>query len=156
MHLSLRDIHLPEEEWLWWPLAPGWYAVGAFIILAFVLFFYWRKLKNRKSQVKASLELKKLYQQYMNTQDQHQYMQHLSILMRRICLRHFPATEVAALHGQTWLTWLDQTTKNQIIFSEGIGMCLTTAPYNHQQTVDIKQLHQLCQAWLKILEKNSC
>lgn len=156
MAMQLRDIHMPTSDFLWWPLAPGWYACIVLLSLSLAVWLYIKKRKAKKPQVQAHVALEALYQHFCQNQDQHQFMQALSILIRRICLRYFTAEDFAALQGQAWLRWLDQTTDGKICFSEGIGCSLQAGPYDRQQHVDVQALYQLCQQWLSLLEKKRC
>ncbi|MDQ6961922.1 MAG: DUF4381 domain-containing protein [Mariprofundaceae bacterium] len=156
MKLELRDIHLPESDMLWWPLATGWYFLLAILLLLIVAVVFWRKRTPKKPQVKANLAMHDVYLAYVKHEDQHQFMQDMSIMMRRVCLRYFPAEEVASLHGKAWLMWLDQSTDGQVCFSSGIGQSLESGPYNRQQDVEVKELHDLCRQWLDVIERKTC
>lgn len=46
---TLRDIHLPPDP-SWWPLAPGWWAIAALVVLGFcvVAWVSWRRRRWRR------------------------------------------------------------------------------------------------------------
>ncbi len=52
----------------------------------------------------------------------------LAAILRRTALAAYPRSKVAALHGDDWLTFLDETYGGKE-FSEGDGRVLATAPY---------------------------
>lgn len=156
MKLELRDIHLPDSDMLWWPLAMGWYVLIILLVLGVVLVFFWKKRKPKAVVIDAGVAMQGVYLAYLEHENQHQFMQDLSIMMRRICLRYFPTQQVAALQGKAWVDFLDRSTEGQVCFSSGMGQSLEAGPYNKKQDVDVKALYDICQTWLKVIEKNAC
>ncbi|HPY40873.1 MAG TPA: DUF4381 domain-containing protein, partial [Thiolinea sp.] len=68
--LPLRDIHLPPEI-SWWPLAWGWWALLALVVLILVMLFNWWRQRsssqqhvNLSAQASALKELERIEQQY--------------------------------------------------------------------------------------------
>ena len=144
---QLHDIQLPSPI-PFWPMAPGWWFL-AILMLALLII----------GSIK-SLRLIKRHQKIRAFEDQIQQLNHLyqlepqralaelSILIKRIALTVFPRAEITPLKGQAWLTFLDKTGQTQG-FSEGIGQCLATAPYQANPQVDFLSLTQLVQQWFK-------
>ncbi|PCI00678.1 MAG: hypothetical protein COB79_05350 [Zetaproteobacteria bacterium] len=87
-------------------------------------------------------------------QNQHQLVNALSVLLRRICLSYYPRKDVAGLSGDAWLRFLDThlgKSKQSAPFSRGPGRILVTAPYQALIEIDGQALLSLCKNWIKTL-----
>ncbi|MDH5711094.1 MAG: DUF4381 domain-containing protein [Gammaproteobacteria bacterium] len=153
--LELRDIHLPEPI-SWWPLAPGWWFLIAFIVLVIIgvlLFRQYQKKQVLKKTIKAEFE--NICAQHQKDNNALQLVQSLSILLRRACISFYPRSEVAGLTGKEWLSFLDSTMKaanTTITFTGEHGQLIATAPYladNTELEIDTEKLIQLCENWLR-------
>lgn len=84
---QLRDIHLPEPVG-WWPPAPGWWILALLLFLS--LFFTTRYLIARHRQRHFSRQAKYLLTQCWETYQQqandHQFLETLFTIMRRVHL----------------------------------------------------------------------
>ena len=80
----------------------------------------------------------------------------LARIIRRTALAAYPRTQVAQLHGDEWLTFLDRTYPGNA-FVSGIGRIISTAPYTLQEPSE--KLASLITQWVKThycaAEKNS-
>lgn len=145
--LPLKDIHLPSDI-IWWPPAPGWWLLLLLVILSAVLGIYlYRRGKRRNAAKQARLYLSQLNQ----IQDEPQTaLKQLSQLLRRVAMSYFPREQVAGLHGEAWLAFLDQGLSDQP-FQHGIGRCLLDSHYRPAapQDLDWPALMALCERWLK-------
>ncbi len=106
---GLHDIHLPMGPDLW-PLAPGWWLVIALSVLTSVLIalYWWRKRRWQQyilAQIDAEIN--------KPDSDLSQQLAGLSAILRRAALKRYPREQVAALHGQQWLDFLEKTTKDR-------------------------------------------
>ncbi len=74
----------------------------------------------------------------------------MSILLRRLALLRFPRREIAALSGDAWLRFLDESGGNGR-FAPGPGQVLATGPYRRalDQSVDSAGLAALLREWVK-------
>ncbi|MCP4406871.1 MAG: DUF4381 domain-containing protein [Gammaproteobacteria bacterium] len=150
--LPLRDIHLPEPV-SWWPPAPGWWLLLLFILAILIagLWIHRRRLKKRRSLKRLSRtqfqSLREAYEQHRNPQ---RLVEDLSILLRRVCIAHYPRATTASVTGKAWLELLDQTLEDQR-FSKGPGKVLTQAPYRPHAQIDAQALLILCEDWLASL-----
>jgi len=141
----LRDIHLPAEIG-WWPLAPGWWLLlGLLILSAFLLLLALRFRQRRRLQRLALRQLDEL-----SSLSGIELAKALSRLFRQAAISHFPRQESAGLSGQSWLEFLDRPFKDRP-FSEGVGQCLSEAPYRRSVQIDGVALIALCRQWLKKL-----
>ncbi len=149
---QLRDIQLPEPV-NWWPLAVGWYFLGAFLIGIFGIIFFvlMRQYRKRSAQRFLIKRLEALRGQYQREADARIVAAELSILLRRASLILVPRKEVASLKGEEWLEFLDRT-GNTHEFSQGIGRVLITAPYQKQTEFDVNHLLDLVLKWVSYVK----
>lgn len=107
---QLRDIHLPAPIG-WWPPAPGWWALGAALLLILCVALYWlaRRHRQRRYRRIALRQLDALHARWRQHGDPHLFVEELNRLLKQAALSAFPAQRVAALHGEAWLRFLDGT-----------------------------------------------
>lgn len=174
---DLHDIHLPSPV-SFWPLAPGWYVLACLLTIIFLLAFYagWRYWRRKKLKRLALTELQHL-ETTLAEDAEHLSLTTLSTLLRRSALAAFPRQQVAGLHGEAWLEFLDATitsknvtsnknnkndnkhpatnkaTSQSQAFSQGVGRILIYAPYADEnkshQPETIESLLKLVQTWIK-------
>jgi len=149
--LPLRDIHLPPEI-SWWPLAWGWWALLALVVLILVILFNWwrqrsssQKHVDLSAQASALKELERIEQQYSH--DPLGLVRELSVLLRRIAISLYGRRNVAGLTGMTWLQFLDKQGSSPV-FSERFQQSLTELPYRAQGSTDAQALVQEVRQWL--------
>ncbi len=146
---QLKDIHAPAAISAW-PPAIGWWILAVLVCvgLGLAIYFakkYWRQNHYRKV---AATSLATAYQQYERDGNKHRYLEAYSQLLRRTALARHQRPLVAGLTGRQWLAFLDKTLGGND-FSQGVGKVITTAPYQPNQSVDIKPLHDLGTRWIK-------
>lgn len=124
---GLHDIHLPASPELW-PLAPGWWIVLGISSLAAIIiaFWWWRK---RRWQQFIMTQIEAVLKQPDSTLSQQ--LAGLSAILRRVALKRYPREQVAALHGQQWLDFLQQTSHNKH-FNKSLLRPLAEDIYQHQ------------------------
>lgn len=148
---QLRDIHLPDPVGLW-PLAWGWWLLIALLVGALLAgFFYWRRhQRQRRYRRQAKAELELAYRDYRENGDTALYLQRLSPILRRAALTAFPPSQVASLHGETWLEFLDQSLPGtEKPFTQGEGRVLAAGPYQPKPHADVDALHPLAINWIE-------
>lgn len=154
--LALRDIHLPDGI-AWWPPAPGWWGLlGLIVVIAGITFFLYRRWQRRRLYRAAGHELNRIQTALAQHGDAQQFIQSISIWLRRVCLSCYPRAEVAGLTGRDWLAFLDQqwtADKPEPRFSQELGQLLITAPYQPHSDIDSEALLQLCRDWLRQLPR---
>ena len=127
--LPLRDLHLPEAIG-WWPLAPGWWFVAAFLI-TLAVWQAWQSLQRWRFEAPQRYALRELAQfetEYLEHRDPVALGKNLSSLLRRTMLAYAPRDEVAGLTGEAWLNWLDRDLSVPYFHTEG-GKSLLLLPY---------------------------
>jgi hypothetical protein len=147
---QLQDIHVPAEIGMW-PPAWGWWVLVVIIIIslyALVVFIQRKKSRNAYRAV-AIAELISIQTKYSNEQLS-EYLQALSVILRRTALSGFGSQFNASLKGSPWLEWLDaQCAKTNQQFSQGVGVALLAGPYQKSPEFDRNQLHDLSLLWIK-------
>ncbi len=145
VNLPLRDIHLPEQIG-YWPLAPGWWALTLLLLLlifaGFSFWHFWQRRQLRRIALRRLDDLVSL--------PENELAAPLSRLLRQAAISHFPRQESAGLNGQHWLEFLDRPFKDTP-FSNGVGRCLSDAPYRPEPEIDGEAVIALCRRWLKKL-----
>lgn len=147
---ELQDIHLPAEIGLW-PPAWGWWLLLLVIIVcvALLVFFIARKKSRNAYRALAITELNNSFKQYSEEQNS-EYLQALSVILRRTALSGFGNQFNASLKGHDFLQWLDQQcTKTHSQFSQGVGTALLIGPYQKNPEFDRIALHKLSLLWIK-------
>ena len=134
--LPLRDLHLPELT-NWWPLAPGWWFVGALVLMAMVLLLrrLWRRWQHNSARRLALRRLKLISTEFERGSSAPALGKELSELTRRAMLAYAPRSAIAGLTGNDWLEWLDQGLDDQP-FSKGSGRILESLPYMNPDIID--------------------
>ncbi|HEY5953361.1 MAG TPA: DUF4381 domain-containing protein [Terrimicrobiaceae bacterium] len=92
----LHDIITPPTV-PWWPPAPGWYVLGAIVLLLVLVFLLrlwlrWRANAYRREALRA-------LEAASDTAA-------ISALLRRTALAESSHSEIAVLHGNSWVDWL--------------------------------------------------
>jgi hypothetical protein len=134
--LQLRDIHLPGQP-AFWPPAPGWWFVAAVIIalLAWVTVIALRRYRLRRQQQHVLAALAGIEHE-LATERGPAVLARMSVLLRRLALMRFPRERVAALTGDAWLRFLDESGGNGR-FADGPGRVLSTGPYQRSLPADL-------------------
>jgi len=146
---QLQDIHLPAEIGLW-PPAWGWWVLALLIIatVSALVFFIKRKRSRNAYRTIAIAELNSIHKKYGSDQSS-EYLQNLSIILRRTALSGFGSQFNASLKGHEWLQWLDeQCTKTNLQFSQGVGAALLIGPYQKNPEFNRDELHKLSLIWV--------
>lgn len=138
---ALRPLHTPPPIG-WWPPAPGWW-----IVLIGVIVIVWLVYRRRKRMAPKRAALTELNHLDNNRATLEQPVAMLNRLLKRYALVCWPAHDVAALSGQTWLDFLDAHGGNGQ-FAHGPGQALQTAPYQPRHA-DIDALIALARSWIK-------
>ncbi|WP_454784912.1 DUF4381 domain-containing protein [Legionella sp. WA2024007413] len=145
---QLKDIHLPPPIG-WWPMAPGWYIlIGLSLFLAMILaYVIYKKHLNALAKKQALLLLNNYQHQYDQEQNGAETSAHISQLLRRVALVYYPREQVASLHGEEWLKFLNETSKDVDFYL--VKDLLLDAPFKTQEIMDLKPLFNAAQLWIK-------
>lgn len=150
--LSLHDIHLPAPVG-WWPPAPGWWLVAllSLLLLGWLLRTAWRSWRVWRWQRRLLADFGH-FPQPLDKLSSTQFATVLSGQLRRLALTLFPATDVASLSGEAWLSFLEQHSPRGG-FLHGAGRYLADGLYRSGgEELDAgqrKQLQQLAWQWAR-------
>jgi hypothetical protein len=154
---ELRDIHLPAPIETW-PPAIGWWLLALLGVISVVAIGYglWRYWRTNQYRREATAELRQLRQQHTSVSGD--YLYRYTNLLKRVALTHYSRARVAALTGEDWVAFLDETGGTQE-FSMGVGQVLIQGQYQApvirgttttpSEPVDINALHRLGEQWIK-------
>jgi hypothetical protein len=147
---SLKDIHLPPPIHHW-PIAPGWLLLYCLclIIIGFTLYYQLRKHQQNRPKREA-LQLLNDIQMHLQKRSLADTCNALNNLLKRVALVYYPRSQVAELHGQAWIDFLNQTSQglNFTLFRD----FLLTYPYQKPASPtspDASPLIQVVHAWIK-------
>lgn len=145
---QLKDIHLPSPIG-WWPLAPGWYVLIILVLFLAIIVAYYIYKRHRNAQAKnqALLLLNNYQKQYEHEPNGAQASACISELLRRVALVYYPREQVASLHGEEWLKFLNKTGKG--IDFNLVKELLLDAPFKTTETMSLKPLFDTAQLWIK-------
>jgi Domain of unknown function (DUF4381) len=138
---ALRPLHEPVAI-SWWPPAPGWWMLLLFLLVLVILLIRWWR---RTTLQRAALSELKLLTQKVNSS--YHEVAAINQLLKRYALVCWPASEVAALTGESWLQFLDRHGGNGAFF-QGPGRALLTSPYCGESQSS-EELIGLARRWIK-------
>jgi Domain of unknown function (DUF4381) len=145
----LESIPEPPTVSLW-PQTEAWVWVGLAVLVVFVWLIRRVRLCRRANAYRRAA-----LREIAAAGDSHVAV---AEILRRTALVAFPRAEVAGLHGEDWLAFLDRTGGGGTEFCEGEGRVLARAPYSAEE-VDAKQLAILAARWVRrhrpLLERES-
>lgn len=141
---ELRDIHLPDDEISFFPLAYGWWGI-LLLVVAFVVFF---KLCLWARKTSAAIYARKLLKELKDDRSMSSVVK-ISEILRRICVRRYP--QAVSLYGDNWIKFLNSRSKKQL--DGDIAELLKNAPFMNinSVSVDIKKYQELwnfCYEWI--------
>ncbi len=147
---QLQDIHLPAEIGIWPPAWGWWVLIILIAVVVYAAVFFFKRKKTRNAyRALAEAELVNINAQYGADQNS-EYLQALSVILRRTALSGFGKTFNASLKGNEWLAWLDnQCAKTNQQFSLGVGTALLIGPYQKSPEFDRNTLHNLSMLWIR-------
>jgi hypothetical protein len=147
--LGLRDIHLPGDI-SWWPLAFGWWLLGAVILTVGIVFLI-RHNRLRRHRA-AYCSLRKTIDAIDAGADPSACALEASTILRRFAMTMAQdAAAVAGLVGDRWLAYLDSCW-DRSEFSDGRGHLLESSPYRAPDDLAAEEsleLCELCVAWVR-------
>jgi len=125
----LHDIVVPAPT-PWLPPAPGWYALG-FSLLLLLLWFSVKRFQiwqGNRYRREALHVLSSIENDLTDSARYPQSLPQLPELVKRTAIAAYGRIQVAALNGNEWLTFLDNTGATDI-FSAGPGKILLECSY---------------------------
>jgi hypothetical protein len=148
---GLIDIPLPQEVSLWpqtWPLR---IAIAVLLVAAAAALWHFLHYRHvNKYRREALAELSRIERMVDADSAPADFVDQLSVLVRRTALAAFPREMVAPLAGPAWLAFLDRTSSG-LQFSQGPGQLLANAPYQRTPPgrAELGSLTDLVRSWIR-------
>jgi len=144
---NLNDIVLPPPV-PWWPPAPGWFVLAALLLLALLWLGAraWRRGRRNRYRREALRLLAR--SEEANDPVSTQYVPEL---LKRAALSAYPRNKVAALSGDDWHRFLDESAGMQR-FARGAGHLLDRLAYGRETALSSEELQELygaAEQWLQ-------
>lgn len=137
----LKDIHLPEESFLF-PLGYGWWLFFALPILAYAFYKTFKYFQIKSKKFYALLLLKNAETDNLESAIV------ISEVLRRICL--FKYKEAVSLFGEKWVEFLNCHSKQKL--NKKAKELLVYAPYMKKHKVydtkDYQNLRNYAKKWI--------
>lgn len=145
---SLKDIHLPKAI-SWWPLAPGWYALILLVLFAvsMLIYFLYQRHQNALAKNKALQRLQQYKKAYEQEHNNPLASAQISELLKQVALVYYPRDEVAGLHGDEWILFLNQKSKGLNFTS--LKAMLLESPFKSEEHIDLAPLFRTSRLWIK-------
>ena len=145
---QLKDIHLPASVG-WWPLAPGWYILLGFlfVLIGFIALVSYRRYLNARAKKQAFVLLQSYITQYEKDRNTQLASARISELLKRVALVYFSREEVASIHGQEWVNFLNETSKG--LDFKAVKSMLLDSPYRPSEPINLAPLITLAELWIK-------
>lgn len=148
---ALKDFQefFPPEAISWLPQTRGWAVVGALLLIVLLLWgrrraLHWHRNRYRRSALE---QLQQLAQQSPSTAVAGQ----LSILLKATALQVWPRADIAALSGEPWTRWLQQTAPTACFDAEDLEVMQTAAyaPVTELGAEQIQRLSDAAERWIR-------
>lgn len=136
---DLRDIHEPEAISAWPPALGWWLLPIVVVVMAYLFYRWWKKSKIPNYKKLALQDFKNIKNNYEISKNSQGVPGEIALLIRKAMVAKYGNQEIAGLVGDEWLLRLDTISKTDS-FTQGVGQCLLTAPYQKQSEVDINAL----------------
>ncbi len=144
---NLRDIHLPAPISAW-PPGPAYYALAALFIILMLALIKHKQYQNRTAPKREALaKLTDIENHYTKNLNAKQTAAEITTLLKRVALVYHPRVDVASLHSNDWLVFLEKTSKN--IDFKSIQTSLIDTPFNPNSTENLTPLLAATRSWIK-------
>ncbi len=144
---TLRDIHLPGPVSMW-PLAPAYYVLLTLLLIATLTYFLRKRTRRITAPKREALEaLKRLKARHSLKPMPQETAAHITTLLRRTALVYHPRADVASLHDDAWIQFLNQTSKAMDFNDVHTSLLLT--PFNPASQDDLVRLFDMAEQWIK-------
>lgn len=133
---SLRDI-VEGPPVSWWPPAPGWWIVGAIVLVAAGV-AGWRAWQRWRANAYRRAALREL--------ETATGVSTVAAILKRTALSAWPRSDVASLSGTAWCQWLRQTADTPL--SDEVADMLASGVYRSDLTA-VDPLREFASHWIR-------
>ncbi len=133
----LHDLLTPGPT-PWWPPAPGWYVLGGIVLAVGIVWLvdWYRRYRRNLYRRQALAELRG-----------QPTVTAIATVLKRTALSVFPRDRVAALHGEAWIAFLNQTCERSK-FDHATGEQLNSGPFDPRTPPPSQELLAAARAWI--------
>ena len=124
---NLRDI-VEQVPVSWWPLAAGWWVLGAVLLVVIALIVFWRVQQWRSNAYRRAA---------LGELESAASVAEISEILKRTALAVFPRAEVASLSGAAWTDWLGQAVDGEVPVAVGESLAQGVFSKSESGTVDV-------------------
>lgn len=145
---QLRSLHMPEAV-SWWPPAPGWWVLFAALMFltGFAVLTLYKHIQKNRYRKLARNELEAAYSKWQGSDDNSQYVQLASAVIKRSIIAAGGEVQVASQTGQQWTQTINHWAKTPL--SDQASQAMIDAGYRANPNIDIDDLHQQLDDWLR-------
>jgi hypothetical protein len=131
----------------WWPLAPGWWALLAIIllVLAALAWFLWRRYRANAYRRRALVQLQGIYTDFEQHRDQHRCLHQINALLKSVALHAYPRRQVAGATGSQWLIFLNESCRGPDLFEARYASAIYS---DRESNLDMSVIHESCRQWI--------
>lgn len=147
----LANLHPLREPMSvgWWPLAPGWWLLALAVLLLLLLGAYllWQRYRANAYRRLAQHKLSEIESLYAQDGDSIRAASELNALLKSTALHCYPRQDIAALSGQRWRDFLNETAgKNSTpLFHQDFEQLVYRA---HCDASELEQLLSASRSWI--------
>lgn len=142
---QMHDIIIPPAV-SYWPLAPGWYALGL-LVLTYGIYLglkvwstYQKNLYRREALEVLST---------LNEEDASKNISTLLGLMKRVGLQHFGREKVAALSEDAWWNFMETHSKVKVKTEvRKLSKTILYSPDAQATVEDVKAVKKMAKVWI--------
>lgn len=144
---QLRDIHLPETGGFW-PPAPGWWLVGALVLVSLAaLLLFWRRHRRNTLWQRQARDL--LADLEHSARKESRWFCELNALLKRVARQAFPERNPEAMSGQEWVDFLLETAPKDRIASRPLVEAMVASSWQPTPAADPAQALNFAATWLE-------
>ncbi len=131
-----------------WPPAPGWWLLTALVLIGCAGLLWWLFQRHRRNTYRrqGAAALEKVRSNYQQNPDAATCIAEVNAVLKSVALQAYPRTEIAGIHSQQWLEFLNQTRgRGETFDSEFADLQYRPAPSG----AAVDKLMQQAAAWIK-------
>ncbi len=137
----LKDIHLPNYDISFFPLAFGWWLIILVPLLIIALLFLLQNLKKTGARFLARRELNAILNNF--NLSNHIKLVKISELLKRVAIKKFGYHNISSLYGNKWADFIIVHSKNNNQTNKQLIAILASAVYAQNQIVDNSSLENV-------------
>ena len=135
----------------WWPLAPGWWALIALLLLLLCAIGYviYRRYRANAYRRQAATQLQALHNKWLASGNSQSFLGDMNALLKSVALEVFPRKDVASRSGGDWVAFLNKTSpadEDKPVFGEDFAAAAYSA---EPPALDCEALYRQADQWIR-------